>query len=51
MNSLERDGYSRKDFDRVHAPIGLPIGAKSPQEIAIAIIAEIISCFNGANLN
>jgi xanthine/CO dehydrogenase XdhC/CoxF family maturation factor len=46
INRLERDGYSRADFEKLHAPIGLQIGAKSPQEIAVAIIAEIISHFN-----
>jgi len=29
------------DIDRLHAPIGLPIGSKTPPEIAIAILAEI----------
>jgi xanthine/CO dehydrogenase XdhC/CoxF family maturation factor len=27
--------------DRLHAPVGLPIGAESPQEIALAIVAEV----------
>jgi xanthine dehydrogenase accessory factor len=31
---------------RVHAPIGLSIGARSPQEIAVAIVAEIINHVN-----
>ncbi len=30
-------------IDRLHAPIGLPIGSKTPPEIAVAIIAEIIA--------
>ncbi len=30
-----------QDIDRLHAPIGLPIGSKTPPEIAIAILAEI----------
>jgi xanthine dehydrogenase accessory factor len=29
------------DIDRLHAPIGLPIGSKTPPEIAIAILAEV----------
>ncbi|MEK6482361.1 XdhC family protein [Catalinimonas sp. 4WD22] len=36
---------SEKDWDRVHAPIGLDIGAETPEEIAIAIIAEIMGRF------
>jgi xanthine dehydrogenase accessory factor len=30
-------------IDRLHAPIGLPIGSKTPPEIAIAVIAQIIA--------
>ena len=29
------------EIDRLHAPIGLPIGSKTPPEIALAILAEI----------
>ena len=32
---------SDADIDKLHAPIGLPIGSKTPPEIAIAILAEI----------
>jgi xanthine dehydrogenase accessory factor len=32
---------SDAEIDRLHAPIGLPIGSKTPPEIAIAILAEI----------
>jgi xanthine dehydrogenase accessory factor len=32
---------SEQDINKLHAPIGLPIGSKTPPEIAIAIIAEI----------
>ena len=32
---------SPDDIARLHAPIGLPIGSKTPPEIAIAILAEI----------
>jgi len=30
-------------IDRLHAPIGLPIGSKTPPEIAVAVIAEIVA--------
>jgi xanthine/CO dehydrogenase XdhC/CoxF family maturation factor len=36
---------SPEDFHRIHSPIGLDIGAEAPDEIAIAIIAEIQSKF------
>ncbi len=38
---LEEKGFSGAEMARIHGPIGLDIGAKSPAEIAISIIAEI----------
>jgi xanthine dehydrogenase accessory factor len=38
---LKEQGMSDADIARIHAPIGLPIGAVSPAEIAVAIMAEI----------
>lgn len=38
---LQEQGVSDADIVRIHAPIGLPIGAVSPAEIAVAIMAEI----------
>ncbi len=40
---LHAAGVSTAATDRVHAPIGLPIGGKSPWEIAVSIIAEIVA--------
>jgi xanthine dehydrogenase accessory factor len=39
---LEVRGVERARLDRVHAPIGLDIGAQTPEEIAVAIAAELI---------
>lgn len=39
---LEAEGIPRDLLDRVHAPIGLDIGADNPEEIAISIVAELI---------
>ena len=39
---LEAKGIAQAYLDRVHAPIGLNIGADSPEEICISIMAEII---------
>jgi xanthine dehydrogenase accessory factor len=38
---LHEKGFSEQQTDRIHGPIGLHIGAKSPAEIAISIMAEI----------
>ncbi|MBV9509248.1 MAG: XdhC family protein [Caulobacteraceae bacterium] len=45
---LEAAGFARQDIERLHAPIGLPIGGKSPWEIAVSIIAEVVAMMDGA---
>ena len=42
FEELEVEGHAREDLRRVHAPIGLDIGAESPAEIAVSIVAEIL---------
>jgi len=39
---LEEQGVSAQELKKVHAPIGIDIGAQTPEEIAVSIIAEII---------
>jgi xanthine dehydrogenase accessory factor len=46
FKKLTDEGFSEKDLQRVHAPIGLRIGARTPQEIAVSILAEIIAHVN-----
>lgn len=41
--ALEIEGYAPEKFERVHAPVGLDIGALSPEEIAVSIVAELIA--------
>ena len=43
FKTLQEEGVPAHLFDRVHAPIGLDIGAVTPEEIAIAITAELIA--------
>jgi len=40
--ALENEGFTAKDFQKVHCPIGLSIGAQTPEEIAVSIVAELI---------
>lgn len=40
--SLLGSGFTREDLNRVHCPIGLAIGAETPEEIAVSIMAEVI---------
>jgi len=44
---IRASGVSDEQLDRLHGPIGLDIGGRSPEEMAISIIAEIIAVRNG----
>jgi xanthine dehydrogenase accessory factor len=48
--ALEREGYSAEEFARVYAPMGLNIGALSPEEIAVSILAELIAIRRNARV-
>lgn len=39
---LRAEGFSDADLDRIHGPVGLPIGAVSPGEIAVSILAQVV---------
>ena len=41
-DQLIENGFTEQDLERVHSPIGLDIGADTPQEIAVSIVAELI---------
>jgi len=43
FEELKKEGLPAELFERVHAPIGLDIGAITPEEIAISIMAELIA--------
>ena len=44
---LER-GVSEAELDKLHAPIGLAIGSRSPAEIALSVMGQIVATRNGA---
>ena len=43
MKELEKEGTPREAFERLFAPMGLEIGAISPEEIAVSVVAEMIA--------
>lgn len=47
VERLTSVGFTAAEIGRIHAPIGLDIGAQSPAEIAIAILAEITAALRG----
>ncbi len=60
FNELEKKGIEREKLDQIYSPIGLKIGAETPAEIAVSIIAQMIevkqkmkgiSSYNGELLN
>ncbi|HEU4687005.1 MAG TPA: XdhC family protein, partial [Vicinamibacterales bacterium] len=46
-DALIEEGTSQEALQAVHAPIGLDIGAITPQEIAVSIVAELIAAKHG----
>ena len=43
IKELEKEGIPREAFERIHAPMGLEIGAVTPEEIAVSVAAEMIA--------
>ena len=48
-DQLEAKGVCREALDGVHTPIGLKIGAETPEEIAVSVMAEIIQVKNAGS--
>jgi xanthine/CO dehydrogenase XdhC/CoxF family maturation factor len=47
ISELRDEGYvpTERDLERLHAPIGIDVGAEGPDEIAVAVVAEILAFF------
>lgn len=49
LQHLIEEGFDREAIESVHTPIGLDIGAETPEEIAVAIMAELIAVRRGGS--
>lgn len=49
LEQLAREGIPRERLLRVYAPVGLDVGAETPEEIAVAIVAEIVRVRRGGS--
>ncbi|MQA89016.1 MAG: hypothetical protein GEU90_02095 [Gemmatimonas sp.] len=47
LEQLVKEGIARSALEKVYAPIGLDIGAETPEEIAISIVAELVRVRRG----
>jgi len=46
VNQLREEGFTDDLIDQIHSPIGIDIAAKTPEEIAVSIVAELIQVKN-----
>ncbi|WP_406002832.1 XdhC family protein [Streptomyces sp. NBC_00829] len=49
LRRLREAGAGAGELSRLHSPIGLDLGARTPEETAIAVLAEIVKCRSGAS--
>ncbi len=49
LRTLSAEGYEEERLRGIHAPIGLDIGSETPEEIALAIIAEVVAVRRGGS--
>lgn len=48
---IEHFGETRASMQRLHAPVGIYIGSRTPAEIAVSIMAEVLAVRNGVDLS
>ncbi|NLF39932.1 dehydrogenase [bacterium] len=48
FGALRAQGVPQESLDAVHAPVGLAIGAETPEEIAVSIVAELVKEVHGS---
>jgi xanthine dehydrogenase accessory factor len=51
VKELEKEGLPREAFEKIFAPMGLEIGAETPEEIAISVVAEMIAMRRAPQVN
>ena len=49
VTAMRKKGFGDEDIKRIRAPIGVPIDAETPGEIAVSIVAQLITVRNGAH--
>jgi xanthine dehydrogenase accessory factor len=49
VKELEKEGIPRSAFEQIYAPMGLDIGAQTPEEIAVSVVAEMIAVRRNPN--
>lgn len=49
LATLLEEGFSDDELARIHAPIGLDLGGRQAEEIALSIIAQVVAVRHGAN--
>jgi xanthine dehydrogenase accessory factor len=42
LDYLRKEGVAEADFERVHAPAGHDLGARTPEEIALSVLSEVV---------
>ena len=50
FTDLVRRGFSSEDLARVETPLGIEIGAETPEEISVSIVARMIAVRRGVGL-